>query len=93
VCAVSTQQLLVSLSFDSSLTNQLQHEHLGAYGLGQPSKGPSNSFEPASDRPFNLVETVLLHKVETSDDHVVLIREAARQSPDSARDDSLAEKI
>ena len=54
--------------------------------LGQPSKGPSNAFEPAGDRPSNLVGTVLLHEVETSDD-AVLIREAARQSPDSARDE------
>ena len=30
---------------------------------------------------------VLLHEVETSDDDPVLIREAARQSPDSARDE------
>jgi hypothetical protein len=28
-----------------------------------------------------------LHEVETSDDDAVLIREAARQSPDSARDE------
>src|SRR5215471_8622086 len=53
---------------------------------GQPSKGPSNSFEPAGDRPSNLVRTVFLHEMETSGDNVVLIREAARQSPDSARD-------
>ncbi len=50
-------------------------------------KGPSNAFEPAGDRPSNLVGTVLLHEVETFDDHVMLIREAARQSPDSARDE------
>jgi DNA-binding MarR family transcriptional regulator len=45
---------------------------------------PSNAFEPASDRLSNLVETVLLHEVETPDDDAVLIREAAGQSPDSA---------
>jgi hypothetical protein len=50
-------------------------------------KGPSNAFEPAGDRPSNLVGTVLLHEVETSDDDVVLIMETARQSPDSARDE------
>ena len=55
--------------------------------LGQPSKGASNAFEPAGDRPSNLVGTVLLHEVETSDDDAVLVREAARQSPDSARDE------
>ena len=55
--------------------------------LSQPSKGPSNSFEPAGNRPSNLVGTVLLHEVETSDDNTVLVRKAARQSPDSARDE------
>src|SRR5690242_641416 len=40
------------------------------------AKFPSNSFEPAGDRLSNLVGTVLLHEVETSDDDVVLIREA-----------------
>jgi hypothetical protein len=55
--------------------------------LVQPSKGPSNAFEPAGDRPSNLVGAVLLHEVETPDDDAVLIREAARQSPDSARDE------
>jgi hypothetical protein len=55
--------------------------------LGQPSKGPSNAFEPAGDRLSNLVGTVLLHEVETPDDDAVLIKEAARQSPDSARDE------
>ena len=43
-----------------------------------PSKGPSNAFEPADDHPSNLVGTVLLHEVETSDDHVMLIREVVR---------------
>src|SRR6266852_9741839 len=51
------------------------------------SATPSYSFEPASDRPSNLVGSVLLHEVETSDDDAVLIREAARQSSDSARDE------
>jgi hypothetical protein len=46
--------------------------------LGQLSKGPSNAFEPAGDRLSNLVGTVLLHEVGTSDDDAVLIREAAR---------------
>jgi hypothetical protein len=54
---------------------------------GQSSKDSSNWFEPAGDRPSNLVGTVLLHEVETSDDDAVLVREAARQSPDSARDE------
>jgi hypothetical protein len=45
---------------------------------------PSNAFEPADDRLSNLVGTVLLHEVETPDDDAVLVREAARQSPDSA---------
>ncbi len=54
---------------------------------GQPSKGSSNSFEPAGDRPSNLVGSVLLHEVQTSGDDAALIREAARQSPDSARDE------
>ena len=45
--------------------------------LGQPSKGPSNEFEPAGDRMSNLVGMVLLHEVETSDNHAVLIGEAA----------------
>ena len=49
-----------------------------AEALGRPSKGPSNVFEPVGDRPSNLVGTVLLHEVETSDDDAVLIREAAR---------------
>jgi hypothetical protein len=40
-----------------------------AEALGQPSKGPSNAFEPAGDRPSNLGGTVLLHEVETSDDN------------------------
>ena len=44
-----------------------------AEALGQPSEGSSNSFEPAGDRPSNLVGTVLLHEVKTSDDNVVLI--------------------
>jgi hypothetical protein len=44
-------------------------------------------FEPAGDRPTNLVGTVLLHEVETSDDDAVLVREAARQFPDSACDE------
>jgi hypothetical protein len=48
---------------------------------------PSNAFKPAGDRLSNLVGTVLLHEVETPDDDAVLIREAARQSPDSARDE------
>jgi len=47
----------------------------------------SNPFEPASDCLSNLIGTVLLHEVETRDDDAVLIREAARQSPDSARDE------
>ena len=47
----------------------------------------SNSFEPAGDCPSNLLGTVLLEEVETSDDEVVLIRESARQSPDSARNE------
>jgi hypothetical protein len=38
-------------------------------------------------RPSNLVGTVLLHEVEAFNDYVMLIREAARQSPDSARDE------
>ena len=50
-------------------------------------QGPSNAFEPAGDRRSNLVGTVLLHEVETSDDDAMLFREAARQSPDSARDE------
>src|SRR5260370_38262251 len=54
-------------------------------GLG--SKGSSNSFEPGGDHASNLVGSVLLHEVETSDDDAVLIREASRQSPDSARDE------
>jgi hypothetical protein len=45
--------------------------------LGQLSKGPSNAFEPGGDRLSNLVGTVLLHEVGTSDD-AVLIREAGR---------------
>src|SRR5260370_36262177 len=44
-------------------------------------------FVRAGDRPSNLVGSVLLHEMETSDDDAVLIREAARQSPDSARDE------
>jgi hypothetical protein len=48
--------------------------------LGQPSKGPSNAFEPAGDCPSNLVRTILWHEVETSDDDAVLVREAARQA-------------
>jgi hypothetical protein len=55
--------------------------------LGHLSQGPSNSFEPAGDRPSNLVGTVLLHEVEASDDDVVLVREAVCYSPDSARDE------
>jgi hypothetical protein len=47
----------------------------------------ANSFESAGDRPSDLVGSVLLHEVETSDDDAVLISEAARQSPDSARDE------
>ena len=47
----------------------------------------SHLFEPAGDRPSDLVGTVLLHEVEASDDDAVLIREAARQSPDSAHDE------
>jgi hypothetical protein len=54
---------------------------------GQSSKGSSNSFEPAGDRASNLVGTVFLHEVETSDDDALLVREAARQSPDSARNE------
>src|SRR5260370_27340165 len=44
-------------------------------------------FVRAGDRPSNLVGTVLLHEVETSDDDAIVIREAARQFPDSARDE------
>jgi hypothetical protein len=57
-----------------------------AEALGQPSKGSSNSFEPAGDRPSNLVGTVLLHEVKTSDDNVVLItlRAFFRQNPSEA---------
>jgi DNA invertase Pin-like site-specific DNA recombinase len=32
---------------------------------GWPSEGPSNPFEPAGDRPSDLVGAVLLHEVET----------------------------
>ena len=42
------------------------------------SATPSNSFEPASDGPSNLVGTVLLHEVETSHDDTALIRKVAR---------------
>src|SRR5690349_2967004 len=50
-------------------------------------QGPSDEFEPAGDRASNLVGTVLLHEVETSDDDAVLIREAASKPSDSARDE------
>jgi hypothetical protein len=51
------------------------------------AKNPSNSFEPAGDRPSDLVGTVLLQEVEAFDDDAVLVREAARQFLDSAPDE------
>ena len=58
-----------------------------------PSEAPSNAFEPAGDRPSNVVGAVLLHEVETSDDDAVLIREAARQCLDSARDEYTGPRV
>ena len=43
--------------------------------------------EPAGDRPSDLVGVVLLHEVETFDDDVVLVGEAARQAPDPTGDE------
>lgn len=54
---------------------------------GRPSEGPSNPLEPAGDRPSDLVGAVLLHEVETFDDDVVLVGEAARQAPDPTGDE------
>jgi hypothetical protein len=41
---------------------------------------PSNSLEPAGDRPSDLVGTALLHEVEASDHDGLLVSEAARLS-------------
>ena len=60
---------------------------LGAQSPGRPGNGLSDSSEPAGDRPSDLVGTVLLHEVETFDDDAVLVREAAGQSLDPARDE------
>ena len=39
---------------------------------GRPGYGPSDSLQPAGDRPSDLIGTVLLHEVQTSDDDAVL---------------------
>ena len=77
------------LEFSANLVdhNEALSTDCDAEPPGRPSEGPSNPLEPARDRPSDLVGTVLLQELETFDDDVVLVGEAARQAPDPTRDE------